>query len=71
VQRSEDSGVKTLSIVAIIACVSLLVGRSAAAQETTGTISNRAVDTKGLILPNVSVTATSPQDAKIIVTDGE
>lgn len=62
---------KTLSIVAIIACVSLLVCRPAAAQETTGTISGRAVDTQGLILPGVTVTATGPQGVKTTVTDGE
>ena len=62
---------KTLSIVAIIVCVSLLVGRPAAAQDTTGTISGRAVDTQGLVLPGVTVTATGSQGVKTTVTDGE
>ena len=62
---------KSLSIVAIIACVFLLVGRPAAAQDTTGTISGRAVDTQGLVLPGVTITATGPQGVKTTVTDGE
>ena len=45
--------------------------RPASAQETTGTISGRAVDTQGLILPGVTVTATGPQGVKTTVTDGE
>jgi hypothetical protein len=63
--------VKTPSIVAIVACVSLFVGRSAAAQGTTGTISGRAVDTQRLALPGVTITAMGPQGAKSTVTDGE
>jgi hypothetical protein len=63
--------VKKLSIVATIAFVSLLVGGVAAAQDTTGTISGRAVDTQGLVLPGVTVTATGPQGIKTTVTDEE
>jgi hypothetical protein len=63
--------VKTLSIVAIIAGVTLLVGRSAAAQDTTGTVSGRAVDSQGLVVPGVTITATGPQGVKTTVTDGE
>jgi hypothetical protein len=63
--------VKTLSIVATIAFFSLSVGRVAAAQDTTGTISGRTVDSQGLVLPGVTVTATGPQGARTTVTDGE
>jgi hypothetical protein len=63
--------VKKLSIVATIAFVSLLVGGVATAQDTTGSISGRAVDTQGLVLPGVTVTATGPQGVKTTVTDGE
>jgi hypothetical protein len=58
-------------MVAIIACVSLLVGSTAMAQETTGTISGRTVDSQGLVLPGVTITATGPQGVKTTVTDGE
>jgi hypothetical protein len=63
--------VKTLSLVTIVACVSLLAGRSAAAQDTTGSISGRTVDAQGLVLPGVTITATGPQGVKATVTDGE
>ena len=38
----------------------LLMATAAAAQSTTGTISGRVVDTQGLPVPGVTVTATSP-----------
>ena len=62
---------KTLSLVTIVACVSLLTGRSAAAQDTTGTMSGRTVDAQGLVLPGVTITATGSQGVKATVTDGE
>jgi hypothetical protein len=43
----------------------------AVAQETTGTIRVRIVDTQGLPVPGVTVTITGPQGAKTIVTDAE
>jgi hypothetical protein len=63
--------VKKLSIIAIIAFFSSWIGGLAAAQETTGTISGRAVDSQGLALPGVTVTATGPQGVKAAVTDAE
>ena len=62
---------KTLSIVVIGALLSLSAARSAAAQDTTGTVSGRVVDVQGLILPGVMVTVSGPQGAKTAVTDGE
>ena len=62
---------KKLSIVFIVAFVSLLVGGAAGAQDTTGTISGRTVDTQGLVLPGVTLTATGPQGVKTTVTDGD
>ena len=62
---------KNLSIGVIIAFVSCVVARSAAAQDTTGTVSGRIVDAQGLVLPGVSVAASGPQGVKTTVTDGE
>ena len=69
--RTEEIHVKTLSIVVIGALLSLSAARSAAAQDTTGTVSGRVVDAQGLILPGVTVTVSGPQGAKTAVTDGE
>ena len=44
---------------------------SAAAQETTGTLSGRIFDAQGLAVPGVTVTVTGPQGAKTAVTDSE
>jgi peptidyl-prolyl cis-trans isomerase C len=41
------------------------------AQETTGQIQGRIVDTQGLAVPGASVTATGPQGSKSTVTDAE
>jgi hypothetical protein len=38
----------------------IFIAAPAAAQSTTGTISGRVVDSQGLALPGVTVTATSP-----------
>ena len=44
---------------------------AAGAQETTGSISGRVVDTQGLGVPGVNVTVTGPQGARSFVTDSE
>src|SRR5262245_37189713 len=44
---------------------------TAFAQGTTGAIAGRIVDAQGLAVPGVTVTATGPQGAKIVVTDAE
>jgi len=63
--------VKTLSIIVMITVLSFSAARSAAAQDTTGTITGRIVDAQGLVLPGVTVTATGPQGARSTVTSGE
>jgi len=66
------SDVRKLKVCA--AAVTCLVGlfvSSAAAQQTTGTISGRIADAQGLAVPGVTVTATGPQGAKNTVTDTE
>jgi hypothetical protein len=63
--------VKKLSIVVIIALIACSVAWRAGAQDTTGTISGRLVDSQGLALPGVSVKATGPQGVKTTLTDGE
>ncbi|MCU1385180.1 MAG: Cna domain protein [Acidobacteria bacterium] len=49
----------------------LLTTLSAAAQETTGSIRGRIVDTQGLAVPGANVTATGPQGVKTAVSDSE
>src|SRR4051794_37438770 len=49
----------------------LLTALTANAQETTGTIRGRIVDTQGLAVPGANVTATGPQGAKTTVSDAE
>ena len=53
--------------------IALAFGLTAAAgaQETTGSISGRVVDTQGLGVPGVNVTVTGPQGARSFVTDSE
>ena len=63
--------VKKLWIVVIIAIISFAVGRPAAAQDTTGTISGRVADSQGLVLPGATVSAKGPQGIKTTVTDAE
>jgi len=41
------------------------------AQETTGQISGRIVDTQGLAVPGATVTVTGPQGTKTVATNGE
>src|SRR3954454_17790499 len=56
--------------VAVAAAVLLAVGASA--QTTTGTISGRVIDSQGLALPGVTVSAASPnlQGVRTVVTSG-
>src|SRR5262245_51561761 len=56
----------------LVLVVAIIVGVSALgfAQETTGTISGRIVDSQGLPIPGATITATGPQGAKQAVTDG-
>src|ERR1051325_395160 len=61
--------------VRVVGCLAALVFMTLAipalAQETTGTIRGRVVDSQGLAVPGVSVTATGPQGTKAAVTDSE
>jgi hypothetical protein len=43
----------------------------ASAQETTGTLTGRLVDTQGLAVPGATVTVTGPQGARSFVSDAE
>ena len=43
----------------------------AAAQETTGTITGRAIDAQGLPVPGATITATGPQGVKTTITDSQ
>src|SRR5439155_10475456 len=56
-------------ITAFLLALALGVAGTAAAQETTGTISGRIVDPKGLAVPGATVTITGPQGTKTVVTD--
>ena len=55
------------------ACVVALLVMTgvASAQETTGTLAGRLVDTQGLAVPGATVTVTGPQGAKNFVSDAE
>jgi hypothetical protein len=44
---------------------------AAAAQDTTGRISGRVMDTQGLAMPGVAVTVKGPQGEKTVVTDND
>jgi hypothetical protein len=55
-----------------VAVIIAALGHSAAAQEaTTGTISGQVVDAQGLAIPGATVTVTSPQGMRTLVTDAE
>jgi hypothetical protein len=54
----------------IIVALLVLTG-VASAQETTGTLTGRLVDTQGLAVPGATVTVTGPQGAKPFVSDAE
>ena len=56
---------------ALLVAFALAFTGFAAAQETTGTISGRIVDSQGLPVPGVTVTATGPQGARSSVSDAD
>jgi outer membrane receptor protein involved in Fe transport len=56
---------------ALLIALALALPASAGAQETTGSINGRVVDTQGLGVPGVTVTVTGPQGARSFVTDAE
>jgi hypothetical protein len=49
----------------------LVVSGVASAQETTGSLTGRLVDSQGLVVPGASVTVTGPQGARSFVSDAE
>jgi len=55
----------------VIAALLMLVATASYAQETTGTLTGRVVDSQGLAMPGVTVTATGAQGAKSATTDGD
>jgi outer membrane receptor protein involved in Fe transport len=55
----------------VIVLALALIASPLAAQETTGKIEGRVVDTQSLAVPGATVTATGPQGAKSAVTDAE
>jgi outer membrane receptor protein involved in Fe transport len=55
---------------AIIVALLCLTG-VASAQDTTGTLTGRLVDTQGLAVPGATVTVTGPQGSKSFVSDAE
>ena len=56
---------------AVIAVLSVCLTGVAFAQETTGTLSGRLVDTQGLAVPGATITVTGPQGSKSFVSDAE
>ena len=56
---------------AVIAVLSVCLTGVAFAQETTGTLSGRLVDTQGLAVPGATITLTGPQGSKTFVSDAE
>ena len=56
---------------AIIVVALLTLTGVASAQETTGTLTGKLVDTQGLAVPGATVTVTGPQGSKSFVTDAE
>jgi hypothetical protein len=58
-------------LTAFLAVFALALTGLAAAQETTGTLSGRAVDSQGLAIPGATITVTGPQGVKTFVTDAE
>jgi outer membrane receptor protein involved in Fe transport len=56
----------TLAVAALLATWGI-----ASAQETTGTITGRLIDTQGLAVPGATVVLTGPQGAKSFVSDAE
>ena len=58
-------------ISALLVAFVLAITGLAAAQETTGTISGRLVDSQGLPVPGATVTATGPQGSRSAVSDAD
>ena len=58
------------SMSAMVMALLVLTG-VASAQETTGTLTGRLVDTQGLAVPGATVTVTGPQGARSFVSDAE
>src|SRR5215510_12614157 len=56
-------------IAVLVVAITLGVSQIGFAQETTGTVSGRVVDSQGLPIPGATVTATGPQGTKQAVTD--
>jgi hypothetical protein len=56
---------------ALLLALLLALPGVSAAQETTGTISGRIVDSQGLAIPGATVTLTGPQGARTFVTDAD
>jgi hypothetical protein len=57
--------------VVLFAFILCFVTRSAAAQQTTGTISGRVVDAQGLPVPGATITVSGSQGTKTTVSDGD
>lgn len=58
-------------ISALLLALIVVVTGTASAQETTGKIAGKIVDSQGLAVPGATVTVTGPQGAKSAVTDGQ
>lgn len=58
-------------ISALLLALVVVVTGTASAQETTGKIAGKIVDSQGLAVPGATVTVTGPQGAKSAVTDGQ
>jgi outer membrane receptor protein involved in Fe transport len=56
---------------AVIAALGLFLSGAAFAQETSGTLAGKLVDSQGLAVPGATVTVTGPQGAKSFITDAE
>ena len=56
---------------AFVLVLTLAVSGSVSAQETTGTVAGRIVDSQGLAVPGVAVTLTGSQGVKTVVTDAD
>ena len=55
----------------LVLILSLMFAGVASAQQTTGTITGRAIDAQGLAVPGATVTLTGPQGSKTATTDGQ
>jgi len=62
---------KKLCVAVILSFIAGSIGGVASAQDTTGTIAGRIVDTQGLVLPGATITATGSQGSKSSVTGAD